>query len=146
MSWNAFAFFERQLRPACGRLACQERLLSIASPPGRGESVSRWERMHSVLTHGAHRQLDVAFGAEIARIPRTEAQAVGVVRVALVGRRRPVVAVSPSVVELATLAAARSGQKHLAAVFLASSGATVAVTSRSHQYSMRPRSARSLHQ
>jgi len=70
----------------------------------------------SVLAHGAHGFLVVAVAVPTVpvRVVRIEAEVVDVVLV--VRRRRPIVAVRTNVVELATPAAARSGEKNGSAV------------------------------
>ena len=67
--------------------------------------------MHAFLTHGAHRVTVVAVVVVPVRIPGVEVQVVRVVRVALVERRRPVVAVRARVVELTIPAVACGGKE-----------------------------------
>ena len=64
-----------------------------------------------MLAHGAHRVTVVAVVVVPVRIPGVEVQVVRVVRVALVERGRPVVAVRARVVELAIPAITSGGKE-----------------------------------
>lgn len=99
--------------------------LGGGAPPPRTKSFSAcgtscfhvWERMHTVLTHGAHGMTDVAgVRCTSSRVARIEEQAEGAARAALVERRRPIEAGGANVVEVRIPAAARSGKENSATI------------------------------
>ena len=75
-----------------------------------------WVRMHLISNDGAHTLTEAAVVVAPVGVARDEVEAVGVVRVVWVLRRRPVAAVLTSVAEVAAPAVASSGKKNTIAI------------------------------